>query len=114
MPFFLRISAIAAVLVICAVDTMYFRRSDIVCVIALIAVLYAGAPDKSVSIVNRISKNSFGIYLFHSPLIYITFTFFSEKPVWFVVAVNFVVWGSVSYFMTEAMRKIRLGCFIGE
>ena len=75
---------------------------------------YGIASDSSNALLNNISRNSFGIYLFHSPLIYITFTFFLNYPVWFVVLLNFVVWGGVAYFMTEQVRKTKLKILIGE
>ena len=52
--------------------------------------------------------------LFHSPLIYITFSFFANASVLFVVLVNFVFFGGVALCITEVIRNRGLGLIIGE
>lgn len=79
-----------------------------------IFVLYAIMPKKSGKVISCISKNSFGIYLFHSPLIYITFSFFANESALFVVLLNFIIFGGVSLFITEFIRRRGLGLIIGE
>lgn len=54
------------------------------CKLICIFTLYAITPEENSKVINSISKNSFGIYLFHSPLIYITFSFFANESVIFV------------------------------
>ena len=70
--------------------------------------------EKKGKVIRSVSKNSFGIYLFHSPLIYITFSYFANESALFVVLLNFVIFGGVSLFITELVRKIGLGLIIGE
>lgn len=86
----------------------------ICCKLICIFVLYAIMPKKNGKVISSISKNSFGIYLFHSPLIYITFSFFANESVLFVVLLNFVIFGGVSLFITEFIRRRGLGLVIGE
>lgn len=86
----------------------------ICCKLICIFLLYAIMPKKNGKVISSISKNSFGIYLFHSPLIYITFSFFANESVLFVVLLNFVIFGGVSLFITEFIRRRGLGLVIGE
>ncbi len=75
---------------------------------------YGAMPEESPRIVQKIDKNSFGIYLFHSPLIYIVFAFLPEASPWLVVFLNLVVFGACAYFLTELVRKTKLRFAIGE
>lgn len=61
-----------------------------------------------------IARNSFGVYLFHSPLIYITFANLPDANPIIVVVLNLVVFGAVAYGLTELIRKTRLKVMIGE
>lgn len=101
-------------LVIAVVDTVVLERADIWCAILLISGIYLCVPNQYNQILDLISKNSFGMYLIHSPLIYITFTFFKNSSPIVVVFLNLVVWGSVSYILTILIRKVKLGVIIGE
>ncbi len=62
----------------------------------------------------KISKNSFGIYLFHSPLIYITFSLIPNASPILIVFVNFIVFGLIAYCLTDVIRKTKLKFVIGE
>ncbi len=75
---------------------------------------YGAMPERSTKWIQKIDRNSFGIYLFHSPLIYITFAFIPEADPWIVVLINLIIFGACAYFLTEIMRKIRLKFVIGE
>lgn len=96
------------------IDTIVLNRADILVTVIVIYSFYLAMPDRSVKVLNSISKNSFGMYLFHSPLIYITFTFFPNGAPYKVVAMNFILWGTLSYCITSVLRKIKLGIVIGE
>ena len=71
-------------------------------------------PEKSCALTEKLSKNSFGIYLFHSPLIYITFTLIPNASPVIVVLVNLVVFGAAAYGLTNLVRRLKLGFMIGE
>lgn len=62
-----------------------------------------------------INKNSFGIYLFHSPLIYITYTLIPNSNPIIILLINFGIFGTVGFILTEIFRKIKILKFaIGE
>lgn len=86
----------------------------ICCKLICIFLLYVIVPAKNSKVLSCISKNSFGIYLFHSPLIYITFSFWANESVLLVVLLNFVIFGGVALFITEFIRRRGLGLIIGE
>lgn len=75
---------------------------------------FGAMPERSCGILEKIDRNSFGIYLFHSPLIYITFATMPNATPWVVVGLNFVVFGAVAYGLTEALRRSKLKFLIGE
>ncbi len=75
---------------------------------------YGAMPEKDCKLTDRISKNSFGIYLFHSPLIYITFATIPDAAPAIVVFLNFVVFGLLAYWLTNLVWRIKLGFVIGE
>ena len=80
----------------------------------LIIILYYIIPNKTNKFIEAVSKNSFGLYLFHSPLIYITFKFLENFPPFIVVFINFIIGGGIAYLMTNLVRKSRLHFMIGE
>ena len=70
--------------------------------------------ERKYNIFNIIDKNSFGIYLFHSPLIYFSFTYYPNINPILMVIINFLIFGIFSVFITILIRKIKLGFIIGE
>ena len=76
--------------------------------------MYGVMTKKTCSVVEKIDRNSFGIYLFHSPLIYITFVNIPTSHPAIVVFVNLVVFGAVAYGLTALIRKTKLKVLIGE
>ena len=75
---------------------------------------YGAMPEKTYSLVQRIDRNSFGIYLFHSPLIYITFASIPNAHPAIVVFLNFVIFGAAAFGLTELVRNTKLKVLIGE
>ena len=75
---------------------------------------YGAMPEKSCALVEKIDRNSFGIYLLHSPLIYITFAYIPNAHPAIVVFLNLVVFGAAAYGLTELTRKTKLKVLIGE
>lgn len=76
--------------------------------------LYICTPDKTNKYISAIDENSYGIYLFHSPMIYITFTFLAEKNPYIVVLINVLGLGAISMILTMIIRKTPLAFIIGE
>lgn len=84
-----------------------------ICLI-LIPLLYYYIPNKTNKLIKMIDRNSFGMYLFHSPLVYITFSsLLIEKPITTFI-VNFIIFGFLSFLITLIIRKLNLGYVIGE
>lgn len=75
--------------------------------------LYMIVPNRSFVIAERISKASFGLYLLHSPLIYITFAFLLSAPPVLVFGVNAVIWGGLAYLETHLLSRSPLKLMIG-
>lgn len=75
---------------------------------------YLFMPLKNPAPLYQISKSSFGLYLFHSPLIYISFSFFPDISPFLMLIINFFAFGMISYLLTLAMGKLKLSFVIGE
>lgn len=75
---------------------------------------YGAMPRKTCNLVQRVDRNSFGIYLFHSPLIYIVFATIPNAHPAIVVGINFVIFGAAAFGLTELIRKTKLRVLIGE
>lgn len=100
---------------------MYYLFADSVRVLLFLSLsalcilnAYGAMPEKSCSLVDKIDRNSFGVYLFHSPLIYITFATIPNVHPAIVVFINFVVFGAVAFGLTELIRTTKLKVLIGE
>ena len=87
---------------------------DLYLSIVILLLLYKFIPSFDNSIINNISKRSYGLYLFHSPMIYITAVFCPDINPWFMLFINFVCFGLVAYFITTALSKSRMKFLIGE
>lgn len=75
---------------------------------------YGAMPEKSCALAEKIDRSSFGVYLFHSPLIYITFAAIPNTNPIIVVFINLVVFGAAAFGLTELIRKTKLKVLIGE
>ena len=75
---------------------------------------YAVCPSKTTATLSIISRDSMGIYLFHSPLIYISFAFWPNIPSVIMVLINFVGFGLFALLLTELVRRAGLCWVIGE
>lgn len=71
-------------------------------------------PEKTCTLAEKIDRNSFGVYLFHSPLIYITYATIPDANPLIVVFLNLIVFGAAAYGLTELVRKTKLKVLIGE
>ena len=87
---------------------------NLLCSILSIILFYNLIPNKTNQAIEILSKNSFGVYLFHSPLVYITYSFFNNYNPLFVVTLNFFVFGLIAFFLTIMIRKSKFRFIIGE
>lgn len=76
--------------------------------------VYSCMPDTTSRVTEVIEKNSYGIYLFHSPMIYFTFTFLAEQNPYMVVLINVIGLGAISIGITCLLRRTPLAFVIGE
>lgn len=93
---------------------IYIEKYNKIASSILLLILYIIVPINIGKIRQFLSKNSFGLYLFHSPLIYITFTYIPNANPILVVGLNFIIFGIVAILMTILVRKLKLGFIIGE
>ncbi len=71
--------------------------------------------ERSSKVLSFLGKNSMGIFLFHSPIIYVLFDRFAMSlPPLAMVALCFIVSTTLSICISLALRKARLGVLIGE
>ena len=82
--------------------------------VVLVVTLYEVIPGKTTKFTDILSRESFGIYLFHSPLIYITFAFWREMHPIIVVSMNFLVFGALSLLMSMGISRTGLRFMIGQ
>lgn len=89
--------------VACAINTLVVRSSIISLVVVLL--FYYLTPSVSSKWIQDIDTKSFGIYLLHSPLIYITYTYIPNVNPAIVIICNFVLFGLISYFITTFIKN---------
>lgn len=82
--------------------------------IILIINLFELMTQKSNKLLEIIGENSFGIYLFHSPLVYITFCYFPNINPLIMVFINFFIYGLIALILSLLIRKTKLKFIIGE
>lgn len=75
---------------------------------------FGAMSEKTCTLIEKIDRSSFGIYLFHSPLIYITFANIPNGNPVVVVFINLVLWGAAAYSLTALICKTKLKVLIGE
>ena len=81
----------------------------------LLVATYVLFPKGDNALVNAYSKNSYGVYLFHSPLIYPVFCYCSSMSPLIVVFLTFVVMHLIAFVLTSLLRKFCVGrLVIGE
>lgn len=87
---------------------------DLYLSIVVLLFLYKFIPNFNNKIINNISKRSYGLYLFHSPMIYITAVLCPDTNPWLMLFINFVCFGFVAYLITVALSTSKLRFIIGE
>lgn len=71
-------------------------------------------PEKTNRFVEQIEKHSFGIYLFHSPLVYISYSKLNWLKPFPMTFLNLAGWGVCAYVITDLLKGTRLKWMIGE
>lgn len=91
-----------------------FKRAIIVPASLFIICLYSVMTSKDNKAIQLISNNSYGIYLFHSPFVYVTYKYMIDYTPVIVVFTNIVIFGSLSILMTRGIRVSKFRFIIGE
>lgn len=80
----------------------------------ILLLMYFVTPNKTNKTITFISDNSFGLYLFHSPLIYITARYMPDINPILMVIINFILFGGISLCLSYFISKSRLRFVIGD
>lgn len=76
--------------------------------------LYLIVPSKTNKVLSTLDKGSYGMYLFHSPMVYISFTYYPDINPFMMLIVNLFGFGFVAFVLTELCRRINLKFILGE
>ena len=82
--------------------------------LSILSCLYIIVPQTSNRAIQFIDKNSFGIYLFHSPILYIGYRYFSAWPPYIYVPFQLMVCILISIIAIYLLRKIHCSFIVGE
>ena len=67
--------------------------------------VFTWTPSRTSPAIEKLAADSYGVYLFHSPLLYPVFCYFSWLPPLVIVSFNFAVCGAVVLQLTALCRK---------
>lgn len=70
--------------------------------------------NESIKLIKALDKNSFVIYLLHSPLIYIMYSRFSNINPLLLISSNIAIAIIIPIFIAIILRKIKINFIIGE
>lgn len=76
--------------------------------------LFELIPNSTNKLLDKLGENSFGIYLFHSPLVYITFTYIPNINPLIMFILNFFVFGLISLLISLLIRNTKFKFILGE
>lgn len=82
--------------------------------ICIIILLFLCSPNKRIKFIECVDKNSLGIYLFHSPVIYILYDNLSFLHPFILVPLNFITSIAISLLLIFLIRKFNMRKLIGE
>ena len=106
------------IILILIIYNLFINNSLILLLVQFISLILLFKIDFTklgkLKVINCISNNSYGMYLFHSPLVYLTFKFLPNISPILMIIINFIVFGSISYIITYLIRKTKFKFIIGE
>lgn len=82
--------------------------------ILIVLTIYILTPIKTIPLIKYFDKNSFGIYLFHSPLLYLGMKYLYQLPPYLFVPIQFFGSLSLCLIILYIIRKLHCGFIIGE
>lgn len=108
------ISLLLSIICLCKRNGVIHFLLSIIAAFLLIIFLFIIVPNKKINVLSYLSSVSFGVYLFHSPLVYISYTYFPDIHPLLMLFVNFILFGLVSLTLTQLFKKCKLKSVIGE
>ncbi|WP_028518174.1 acyltransferase family protein [Ruminococcus flavefaciens] len=108
------VSLLLSIICLCKRNGVIHFVLSIITAFLLIIFLFIIVPNKKINTLSYLSSVSFGVYLFHSPLVYISYTYFPDIHPLFMFFVNFALFGLVSLVLTQLFKKCKLKFAIGE
>lgn len=85
-----------------------FTFSAIIC-----SAIFLLTPTKQFSLLQYVNKHSFGIYLFHSPILLFGVIWLNIAPLLYI-PIQFMIAIIASIFMTKLLHQLNLQFIIGE
>lgn len=79
-----------------------------------ITFLFLATPLINSKAIHFLDQNSFGIYLFHSPMVYITYTYCATIHPVAMFGINVFAFGSIATILVLLFRKCGLHAALGE
>ena len=107
---------IASIIIVFGVKNIYAKNilRSITAVLGTYSLYCLTLKIKSNSFIEKIDKNSFAIYLLHSPILYIMYKYFANVNPYLLVTMNIIVAIIVPSIIAEILRKLKLNFIIGE
>ena len=114
IPLWAKVAVVVTCLVSIYAALFLSEKLSLLSSLLILSTIYIVIPERKGLVFCALSKNSFGLYLFHSPLTYVTYSFALSYFPAAVFAINLLVWGTVAWLVTVCLRKIPLRFVIGE
>lgn len=89
-----------------------FTESNVFYSMVIVVGLFSLIPNTYNKILEEIDNNSFGIYLLHSPLVYITYTYMTNMSPFIVVSINIVVCGFIAFALTRVIKNSKINNYL--
>lgn len=80
---------------------------------AIILIAYSLARDTKSTVLEYLDKNSFGLYLFHSPVLYVGMHYIAHLPPPIYITTQLIGSVLISLMMCHILKRARLGFLIG-
>lgn len=106
--------AILPVIAIAAFAVRYKLGFSLAAAGIIVGGCFAGFPSKFTPIMAFLDKNSFGLYLFHCPILYLGMRYFASLAPPQYLVLQLVSSIAISLLLTISLRKLGLHFIIGE
>lgn len=90
------------------------KLTEPILISTILICIYKLFPTKTNKELSFIDKNSFGLYLFHSPMVYISYKYVPNINPCAMLLINFIFFGGISIILIYMTRFFNLNFIIGE